>query len=56
MKDYSDWQKKKELIAFSLSKPAHLFVWDEQLNYIYILSKIEVEEIIKKSRADANIS
>ncbi len=40
MKDYSDGQKKKALIAISLSKPAHLFVWDEQLNYIHILSKI----------------
>ena len=31
MKNYSDGQKKKVLIAVSLSKPAHIFVWDEPL-------------------------
>ena len=50
MKNYSDGQKKKVLIAVSLSKPAHLFVWDEPLNYIDVISRIQIEEIIKKAK------
>ena len=50
MKNYSDGQKKKVLIAASLSKPAHLFVWDEPLNYIDVISRIQIEEIIKEAK------
>lgn len=50
MKNYSDGQKKKVLIAVSLSKPAHLFVWDEPLNYIDVISRIQIEEIIKNAK------
>ncbi|MGP1361391.1 MAG: Lsa family ABC-F type ribosomal protection protein [Candidatus Fimenecus sp.] len=50
MKNYSDGQKKKVLIAISLSKPAHLFVWDEPLNYIDVISRIQIEEIIKETK------
>lgn len=50
MKDYSDGQKKKVLIAVSLSKPAHLFIWDEPLNYIDIISRIQIEEIVKEAK------
>ena len=51
MKNYSDGQKKKVLIAASLSKPAHLFVWDEPLNYIDVISRIQIEEIIKEAKS-----
>lgn len=50
MQSYSDGQKKKVLIAVSLSKPAHLFIWDEPLNYIDVISRIQIEEIIKEAR------
>ena len=50
MNDYSDGQKKKVLIATSLSKPAHLFIWDEPLNYIDVISRIQIEEIIKEAK------
>ena len=50
MKNYSDGQKKKVLIAVSLSKPAHLFIWDEPLNYIDVISRIQIEEIIKEAK------
>lgn len=50
MRGYSYGQKKKVLIAISLSKPAHLFVWDEPLNYIDIISRIQIEEIIKEAK------
>lgn len=46
MKDFSAGQKKKVLIARSLCKPAHLYVWDEPLNYIDVLSRIQIEEML----------
>lgn len=50
MKNYSEGQKKKVLIAVSLFKPAHLFIWDEPLNYIDVISRIQIEEIIKYTK------
>ncbi|WBW50053.1 Lsa family ABC-F type ribosomal protection protein [Peptoniphilus equinus] len=47
MQHYSDGQKKKVLLAVSLSKPAHVFIWDEPLNYIDVISRIQIEEMIK---------
>ncbi|MCL1830923.1 MAG: ABC-F type ribosomal protection protein [Oscillospiraceae bacterium] len=44
--DYSAGQKKKVLLACSLSQTAHLYIWDEPLNYIDILSRIQIEELI----------
>jgi len=46
MRDYSAGQKKKVLLARSLCEQAHLYVWDEPLNYIDILSRIQIEELI----------
>lgn len=48
MKDFSSGQKKKVLIAKSLCKQAHLYVWDEPLNYIDIYSRMQIEQLIKK--------
>lgn len=42
----SQGQKKKLLLARSLCIPAHLYVWDEPLNYIDVFSRIQVEELI----------
>ncbi|MGN1409733.1 MAG: ATP-binding cassette domain-containing protein, partial [Eubacteriales bacterium] len=39
-------QKKKVLIAKSLSERAHILIWDEPLNYIDVLSRIQLEELI----------
>lgn len=46
MSEFSGGQKKKVLIAKSLSQPAHLYVWDEPLNFIDVLSRIQIEELI----------
>lgn len=46
MEDFSDGQKKKVLIASSLLTPAHLYIWDEPLNYIDIFSRIQIEKLI----------
>ena len=48
MEDFSAGQKKKVLIAKSLCEQAHLYVWDEPLNYIDIYSRIQIENLIRK--------
>ncbi len=47
---YSAGQKKKVLLAKSLCEQAHLYIWDEPLNYIDILSRIQIEELLLKYR------
>ncbi|MCL1809646.1 MAG: ABC-F type ribosomal protection protein [Clostridiales bacterium] len=46
MRDYSAGQKKKVLLARSLCEQAHVYVWDEPLNYIDVLSRVQIEELI----------
>lgn len=46
MHSYSAGQKRKVCLAASLAKPAHLFVWDEPLNYIDILSREQIEQAV----------
>ncbi|GHU91204.1 Lsa family ABC-F type ribosomal protection protein [Clostridia bacterium] len=46
MLDFSGGQKKKVLVARSLCEEAHLYVWDEPLNFVDILSRIQIEELL----------
>ena len=46
LSDLSDGQKKKVLIAASLLTPAHLYIWDEPLNYIDVFSRRQIEKLI----------
>ena len=46
MADFSAGQKKKVLIAASLCTRAHVYIWDEPLNYIDVLSRMQIEELI----------
>ena len=39
-------QKKKLLIAGSLCTPAHLYIWDEPLNYIDVISRMQIERLL----------
>lgn len=48
MESYSDGQKKKVLIAMSLCQRAHLYIWDEPLNYIDVFSRMQIEELISE--------
>lgn len=48
MNNMSEGQKKKILIAKSISEQANLYVWDEPLNYIDILTREQIEEAILK--------
>ncbi|MBY9080236.1 Lsa family ABC-F type ribosomal protection protein [Paenibacillus sp. HN-1] len=46
MASYSGGQKKKVLIARSLCEKAHLYIWDEPLNFIDVLSRMQIEELL----------
>ncbi len=43
---YSAGQKKKVLLARSLSQRAHLYLWDEPLNYVDVLSRMQIEDLL----------
>ena len=47
---YSAGQKKKVLLAASLCEEADLYIWDEPLNYVDVLSRIQLEELILACR------
>ena len=46
MSEFSDGQKKKIMIARSLCSRAHLYVWDEPLNFIDVYSRMQIEDLI----------
>lgn len=46
LSELSDGQKKKVLLAKSLSEQAHIYLWDEPLNFIDIFSRIQIEELL----------
>lgn len=46
LSELSQGQRKKILLARSLCTPAHLYVWDEPLNYIDVISRVQVERLI----------
>lgn len=46
MEDFSEGQKKKVLLARSLCEKAHLYLWDEPLNYIDIYTRMQIEQLI----------
>lgn len=46
MRGFSDGQKKKVLLARSLCTPAHLYIWDEPLNYIDVISRMQIERLL----------
>jgi len=48
IRDFSEGQKKKVLIAGSLCEKAHLYIWDEPLNFIDVMSHMQMEEMILK--------
>ena len=44
--EFSEGQKKKVLLAKSLCEQAHLYIWDEPLNYIDVLSRMQIEKLL----------
>ena len=50
METYSAGQKKKVLIARSLSEQVNLYIWDEPLNYIDLFSRMQIETLIQENQ------
>ena len=50
LSDYSAGQKKKVLLAASLMTPAHLYIWDEPLNFIDLFSRMKIETMLETYR------
>lgn len=50
MSQLSAGQKKKVLLAKSLCEPAHLHIWDEPMNYIDVLSRMQIETLLQQYR------
>ena len=46
LEEYSAGQKKKVLIAGSLLTPAHLYIWDEPLNFVDVFSRMQIEKLL----------
>ena len=46
MSSLSAGQKKKVLIARSICEKAHLHIWDEPMNYIDVISRMQIEELL----------
>lgn len=46
MREFSGGQKKKVLIAKSLCEKSHLLVWDEPLNFIDVISRMQIETLL----------
>lgn len=46
IEDFSMGQKKKILLAKSICEESHLFIWDEPLNYIDVITRIQIENMI----------
>lgn len=51
IESFSMGQKKKVLVAGSLAKPAHLYIWDEPLNYIDLYSRLQIEQLVQSANA-----
>lgn len=50
MADFSAGQKKKVLLARSLCEHSHLHIWDEPMNYIDVISRMQIEDLILQHR------
>ena len=46
MRSFSGGQKKKTLLAKTLSERAHLYVWDEPLNFVDVLSRMQIRDLL----------
>lgn len=50
MAAFSAGQRKKVLLARSLCTPAHLYVWDEPLNYLDVPARVQIEELLLQAK------
>ena len=50
LQSLSEGQRKKALLGASLCEQAHLYVWDEPLNYVDLYTRMQIEELVLKAR------
>ncbi len=50
LETYSDGERKKVLLARSLCQHAHLYLWDEPLNYIDLPSRLQIEALLREAQ------
>ena len=48
MSSLSAGQKKKVLLARSICEPMHLHIWDEPMNYIDVISRMQIEAVLRE--------
>ncbi len=48
--EFSQGQKKEVMIARSLCQKAHLYLWDEPLNFIDVISRMQIEQLLLESQ------
>ena len=48
MASLSAGQKKKVLLAKSICEPMHLHIWDEPMNYIDVISRMQIESLLRQ--------
>lgn len=48
LETWSQGQKKKALLARSLAERAHLYIWDEPLNYVDVISRMQIEALLTR--------
>ena len=47
IENYSEGQKKKVLLAKSITDTANIYIWDEPLNFIDVFSRMQIEKLIE---------
>lgn len=53
LETYSAGQKKEVLLARSMCEPAHLYIWDEPLNYIDVIARMQIEALLRENGSTA---
>ena len=48
LESLSEGQKKKVMLSASLCEQAHIYIWDEPLNFIDVISRSQIEDLILK--------
>lgn len=49
LSEWSSGQYKKLLLVSSIATPAHVYIWDEPLNYLDIASRKQIIELVRSS-------
>ena len=51
LENFSEGQKKKIALAKSMCERAHIYLWDEPLNYVDVYTRLQIQRAIVNSNA-----